>query len=202
MDIRCMKWIFFGQNGYSSYKMDIRPRNLMCYIGGLSRGWAEPEPKLCARIKILVFVWRLPEIPAFRLQLSGRKPEEHPFTFTFTLNFLNKYTGRIYSSCFLPDICNRNAGISCSPETKTRTSILAQSFGSGSSQPLYEIYTLTKHADLSSGLEIAIAPSGSRPKSVLNLFFKDWLCTRLRGLTMQATERCRNILPLLRLSSW
>ena len=64
-----------------------------------NRGWAEPEPKLCARIEILVFVWRLLEIPAFRLQLSGRKPEEHPFT----LNFLIRYTGRIYSSCFLPD---------------------------------------------------------------------------------------------------
>ena len=86
------------------------------------------------RIEILVFIWRLLEIPAFRLQLSGRKPEEHPFT--FTLNFLNKYTGRIYSSCFLPDICNRNAGISGSLQTKTRISILPQSFGSGSAQPL------------------------------------------------------------------
>ena len=49
--------------------------NVLMSIG--HRGWAEPEPKLCARIKILVFVWRLPEIPAFRLQMSGRKQEEY-----------------------------------------------------------------------------------------------------------------------------
>ena len=99
-----------------------------------SRGWAEPEPKLSARIEILIFVWRLTEIPAFRLQLSGRKPEEH--SFTFTLNFLIRYTGRIYSSCSLPDSCNGNAGISSSLQTETRISIPAQSFGSGSAQPL------------------------------------------------------------------
>ena len=82
----------------------IAPRLLLS-----SRGWAGPEPKLCARIEILVFVWRLTEIPAFRLQLSGRKPKEHHIT--FTLNFLNKYTGKIYSSCFLPDSCDGNAAV-------------------------------------------------------------------------------------------
>ena len=85
-------------------------------------GWAEAGLKLCTRIEILVFVWRLSEIPAYRLQLSGRKPEEYPSTFTFTLNFLYKYTGRICSSCFLPDSCNWNAGISSSLQTKTRIS--------------------------------------------------------------------------------
>ena len=62
------------------------------------RGWAEAELKLCARIKILVFVWRLPKIPAFWLQLSRREPEEYLVIFTFTLKFLNKYAGTIYSS--------------------------------------------------------------------------------------------------------
>ena len=100
------------------------------------RGWAEPEPKLCARTEILVFVWILLEIPAFQFQLSGTKPEEHPFTFTFTWNFLDKYIGRIYSSCFLPDSCNRNADISGSLQTKTRILILTQSSYSGSVQPL------------------------------------------------------------------
>ncbi len=52
---------------------------------------------------------------------------------------MNKYTERIYSSCFLPDICNRNAGISGSLQTKTRISILAQSFDSGSAQPLLSV---------------------------------------------------------------
>ena len=40
-------------------------------------GSAEPESKLCARIEILVFVSRLPEILAFRLQMSGRKQKEY-----------------------------------------------------------------------------------------------------------------------------
>ena len=40
------------------------------------------------------------------------------------------------SSGFVPDSWNWNAGISSSIQTKTRISILAQSFGSGSAQPL------------------------------------------------------------------
>ena len=111
-----------------------------------SRGWAEAEPKLCAIIEILVFVWRLTEIPAFRLQLSGRKPEEHHIT--CTLNFLNKYTGRIYSSCSLPDSCNGNAGISSSLQTKIRISIPAQSFGSCSASTPTQQSSLVKTKSL------------------------------------------------------
>ena len=70
---------------------------MRCSIIICVRGWAEPELKLCARIEILVFVWRL------------TKPKEHHIT--FTLNFLNKYTGKIYSSCFLPDSCDGNAAV-------------------------------------------------------------------------------------------
>ena len=43
------------------------------------------------------------------------------------------------SSSFLPDSCNRNAGISGSPQTETGISILAQSFGSGYAQPLLDV---------------------------------------------------------------
>ena len=111
--------------------LDLNQRSLWitaewmrCSIIICVRGWAEPEPKLCARIESLFFVWRQQIILAFQLPLSGRKPKEHPITLTFTLNFLNRYTGRIYSSCFLPDSCNRNASISGSLHTKTRLSNL------------------------------------------------------------------------------
>ena len=40
------------------------------------------------------------------------------------------------SSGFLPDSCDQSAGISGSLQTKTRILMLAQSFGSGSAQPL------------------------------------------------------------------
>ena len=55
-----------------------------------------------------------------------------------------------YSSGFLPDSYNRNVGISCSLETKTRILILAQSFDSGSAQPLAKagqrrVLVLLKH---------------------------------------------------------
>ena len=65
---------------------------------------------------------------------------------------VRKKAGRIYSYCifnqkvkvkvigcsssFLPDSCNRNAGISGSLQTETGISILAQSFGCSSAQPL------------------------------------------------------------------
>ena len=49
-------------------------------------------------------------------------------------NFKVKVKGR--SSGFLPDSCNRKASISSSLQTETRILILAQSFGSGSAQPL------------------------------------------------------------------
>ena len=43
----------------------------------------------------------------------------------------------IKSSCFLPDSCSRCAGIYCSPKLKAGISVLAQSFGFGSVQPLH-----------------------------------------------------------------
>ena len=49
--------------------LSLRDLSLAC------RGWAELEPKLCPRIEILVFVWRLPEIT------------------------IRKKAGRTYSSC-------------------------------------------------------------------------------------------------------
>ena len=45
------------------------------------------------------------------------------------------------SSSYLPDSCNRNAGISDSLQTKTRISILAQSFNPASAQPLPSLST-------------------------------------------------------------
>ena len=50
----------------------------------------------------------------------------------------------IKSSCFLPDSCSRYAGISCSPKPKAGISVLAQSFGFGSVQPLMRIETRKK----------------------------------------------------------
>ena len=47
------------------------------------------------------------------------------------------------SSGFLPDSCNQNAGISGSLQTKTRISLLAQSFGSGSAQPLHTMAVIS-----------------------------------------------------------
>ena len=66
---------------------------------------------------------------------------------------VRKKAGRIYSSCnqkvkvkvigcsssFLPDSCNRNAGISYSLQTETGISILAQSFSSSYAQPLLDV---------------------------------------------------------------
>ena len=53
-----------------------------------TRGWAKPKPKLCARTEIPVFVLGLPEIPAYRLQLSGRKQEDFVPVHLFHFHFL------------------------------------------------------------------------------------------------------------------
>jgi len=64
--------------------------------------------------------------------MSGRKQEEYILPVYLFRNV--KVKG--YSSIVLSDGCSRNAGVFCGPETKTRIWILAQSFGSGSAQPL------------------------------------------------------------------
>ena len=98
------------------------------------RGWAEPESKLFARIEILVFVWRLPQIQAFWLQLSGRKEEKYIRPIYLFRNFNVKV--KLCSSGFLPNSCIWNAGIFGGLRTNTRILILAESLDSGSAQPL------------------------------------------------------------------
>ena len=68
--------------------------------------------------------------------MSGRKQEEYILPVYLFRKFKVKVKVKGYSSGFLPDSCSWNAGISDSPETKTRISILAQSFDSGFAQPL------------------------------------------------------------------
>ena len=68
--------------------------------------------------------------------MSGRKQEEYILPVYLFRKFKVKVKVKGCSSGFLPDSCNRNAGISGSLQTKTRILILAQSFDSGSAQPL------------------------------------------------------------------
>ena len=68
--------------------------------------------------------------------MSGRKQEEYTLPVYLFRKFKVKVKVKGCSSGFLPDSCNRNAGISVSLQTKTRISILVQSFDSGSAQPL------------------------------------------------------------------
>ena len=48
----------------------------LCIGLALLRGWAKPKPTLFARTEIPVFASGLPKIPAYRLQMSGRKLED------------------------------------------------------------------------------------------------------------------------------
>ena len=48
-----------------------------CNCNCTLRGWTEPKPKLYARTEIPAFGLGLQEIPAYRLQLTGRKEENY-----------------------------------------------------------------------------------------------------------------------------
>ena len=87
-------------------------------------------------LQILVFVSKLQEIPAFRLQMSGIKQKEYILPVYSFRKFKVKVNR--YSSGFLPESFNWNASISGTPETKTRILILVQSFVSGSAQTLFQ----------------------------------------------------------------
>ena len=89
------------------------------------RGWAKPKPKHYARSKIPVFASGLPEIPAYRLQLSGRKQEEFVSCTSIPLSLSEKNLPAFFQTFVL----NRYASTSGSPHAKTGISVLAQSFG-------------------------------------------------------------------------
>ena len=132
----CFHFIYGGQ---------LKPSKNMCrgstkvsFFGHVasSRGWTEPKPKLWAKTKIGSCSIRKQEIPAYRQQLSGRKQGEYILPVHLFKKWKVKVKAKEYSSCFLPENCNRYAGISCILIEQEPILVFAQSFGFGSVQPL------------------------------------------------------------------
>ena len=101
-----------------------------------SRGWTEPKPRLWAKTKIGSCSIRIQKIPAYRLQLSGRKQEEYILPVHSFKKWKVKVKAKEYSSCFLPESCSRYTGIFCILIEQEPILVIAQSFGFGSVQPL------------------------------------------------------------------
>ena len=82
----------------------------MLYFRCRLRGWTEPKPKLCARTEIPAFGLGLQEIPAYRLQLSGRKQED--FISSAFISESGSGTSTIHE-CFQVVSMTRQPGLYC-----------------------------------------------------------------------------------------